>query len=92
MKKCLHARCVNLANLEDQHDYMQGLASKTQNSVDLFENYLKNHEDKLMELSEDIERENVPANSLLLSLYREKMEHKESLEDSIFGKGGTYQR
>ena len=83
MKHCLRARRANLANLEWQHDYMRGLASQTQNTIDLFENYLKDLEDKLKELSEQIRRENVPANSLLVSLHKEKMEHKETLEDSI---------
>ena len=83
MKTCLRVRRANLAILEDQHNYMWGLASQTQNNVDLFENYLKDIEDKLKELSEEIERDNVPANSLLVSLYKEKMEHKETLEDSI---------
>ena len=83
MKHCLRARRANLANLEWQHDYMRGLASQTQNTIHLFENYLKDLEDKLKELSEQIRRENVPANSLLVSLHKEKMEHKETLEDSI---------
>ena len=83
MKNCLRARRANVANLEWQHDYMRGLASQTQNTIDLFENYLKDLEDKLKELSEEIRRENVPANSLLVSLYKEKMEHKETLKDSI---------
>ena len=83
MKNCLRARRANLANLKDQHKYMWGLASQTQNNVDLFEHYLNDVEDKLKELSEEIERDNVPANSLLFSLYKEKMEHKEALEDSI---------
>ena len=85
MKMCLHARRANLANLEYQHKYMWNQASDTQNNVDSFVNFLENHEDKLKELSEEIENgENDHANGLLLELYEEKKEHKESLEESIY--------
>ena len=84
MKRCLHARRANLENMECQHKYMWNLASQTQNSVDRFENFHKDIEEKLKELSEEIENgENVHANSSLLELYKEKKEHKETLMESI---------
>ena len=83
IKKCLHARRENLANMQCQHNYMWHLASKTQNYVDYFENFNKNVEESLKALNEDLNGKDVPANSDLLDLYKARKEHKETLEESI---------